>query len=79
MRTVMSLAHHKIVIRLLAADCFGRATVLREFERILGVAEDVLDYLIEVHLFLWQNLLLREGGFFYAELFLEFFSKEAGD
>ena len=39
---------------------------------ILAVAEDVLDHLIEVHLLLWQNLLLREGGFFYAELFLEF-------
>lgn len=79
MRTVMSLAHHKIVIRLLAADCFGRATVLREFERILGVAEDVLDYLIEVHLFFWENLLLREGGFFDAELFLELFGEEAGN
>ncbi len=38
---------------------------------ILAVAEDVLHHLIEVHLLLWQNLLLREGGFFYAELFLE--------
>ena len=59
------------------AQAYKRTTIFvglyfKIIRGILAVAEDVLDHLIEVHLLLWQNLLLREGGFFYAELFLEF-------
>ena len=65
----------------LRAQAYKRTTIFvglyfEIIRGILAVAEDVFGYLIEVHLLLWQNLLLREGGFFYAELFLELLARK---